>query len=105
MSIKKGLHKLCRDLGDIAGVDAAYVSEGEQHRIRINGVDFFWNRDGSYDGWEVELEAKWHIDLLRYIDTGEASPEFLAFLDANLTIQQAAHRLLKARQWGVDEDS
>jgi hypothetical protein len=104
MSIKKRLHEFCQDLSDFARVDAAYVSEGEQHRIRINGVDFFWNRDGSYDGWEVELEAKWHADLRRYIDTGEASPEFLAFLDANPAIQQVADRLLKARQWGVDED-
>ena len=67
MSAKKGLHEFCRDVGDLAGVDAAYGSEGEKHRIRINGVDFFWNRDGSYDGWEVELEEKWQIDLRRYI--------------------------------------
>jgi hypothetical protein len=104
MSIKKGLHKFCRDLADFAGVDAAYVAEGEQHRIRINGVDFFWNHDGCYDGWEVEMEAKWHNDLRRYIDTGEASPEFLAFLDANPTMQQVADRLLNARQRGVDDD-
>jgi hypothetical protein len=104
MSPKKGLHEFCRDLGDLAGVDAAYVSEAERHRIRINGVDFFWDRDGSYGGWEVEVEAKWHADLLRYIDTGEASPEFQAFLNANPTVQRVADRLLKVRQRGVEED-
>jgi hypothetical protein len=105
MTVKKGLNQFCQDLSDFAGVDAAYVSEGAQHRIRINGVDFFWNRDGIYDGWEVEMDTQWEADFQRYIETGSASPEFLVFLKANPTLQQVADRFLKVKQWGVDEDT
>lgn len=53
------LKRFAEDLRLLTGLDVEIRFSSEQdglHRIRINGVDFFFRADGSgYDGWGKAL--------------------------------------------------
>lgn len=43
------------------------------------------------------IEQKWHSDLLKFIETGEASDEFLDYMDSNPDAQRAVGLVISAQ--------
>jgi hypothetical protein len=43
-----------------------------------------------------QIEPKWHEAFVRFIETGEASSEFLTYLNSDQGCQKAMERLLSA---------
>ena len=43
------------------------------------------------------IEKKWHSDFLKFIETGEASEEFLNYLDSNSDAQRAVGLIMTAQ--------
>ncbi len=59
--------------------------------------------DPSLERILAAVDPEWHIDFVRFVQTGKADPRFLDLLDEDETLQQAVERAIFADEGDIRE--
>jgi hypothetical protein len=59
--------------------------------------------DPSLERILADVDPKWHIDFVRFVQTGKADTEFLDLLDKDEALQQAVERAIFADEGDIRE--
>jgi hypothetical protein len=51
----------------------------------------------------ADVDVKWHVDFVRFVQTGKADPPFLELLDEDEALQQAVERAIFADEGDIRE--
>lgn len=101
--VKDELRKVVDKWNNLTLVD--YVTPEEMGALKERAVD---KLAGFYAPMLQKIDTKYHVDFIRFMQTGDASPEFMAYLDNenspdNKQVREVIDRMFEAQAEALRE--
>lgn len=101
-AVRDELRKIVYGRAASDGQLSAYLTPEEKALLRERAVEHEVNCLARlYGPWLEKIEPQYHLDVIRFTQTGQASPEFIAYIDDdnadNETVREAMDRVLEAQ--------